>query len=152
MNSSLNKTSLSATLHCLTGCSIGEVLGMIISSALGFKVIPSIALSVVLAFAFGYALTMRSLLKHGLGVKKSGKLAFMSDTASMTSMEVADNAFMLLIPGAMTAGLSSLLFWASLATSLVVAFIVAFPINRWLIARGKGHAVVHEFHHHNHHH
>lgn len=150
MNQSLNKTSLSATLHCLTGCSIGEVLGMVISSALSFKVFPSIALSVVLAFAFGYALTIRSLLNHGLGVKKSAKLAFAADTASMTSMEVADNAFMLIIPGAMTAGLASLLFWASLATSLVIAFIVAFPVNRWLIARGKGHAVVHEFHHHDH--
>lgn len=151
MNQSLNKTSLSATLHCLTGCSIGEVLGMTISAGANLKTAPSIIISIILAFSFGYALSMRSLLKHKLSFKKSMKLAFASDTASMTTMEIADNAFILIIPGAINAGLNTILFWWSLLFSLVIAFAVAFPVNRWLIARGKGHAVVHEFHHHNHH-
>ncbi|MEI8338771.1 MAG: DUF4396 domain-containing protein [bacterium] len=151
MNQSLNKTSLSATLHCLTGCSIGEILGMVISAAVGLATVPSIALSVILAFGFGYGLSMRSLMKHNLTFKKSMKLAFAADTASMASMEFADNAFVLAVPGAINAGLATLLFWWSLLFSLVVAFIVAFPLNRWLISRGKGHAVVHEYHHHHNH-
>lgn len=143
---------MSATLHCLTGCSIGEILGMVISAAAGLKTAPSIAISVVLAFGFGYGLSMRSLMKHKLTFKKSMKLAFAADTASMASMEFADNAFVLAVPGAINAGLTTLLFWWSLLFSLVVAFAVAFPVNRWLISRGKGHAVVHEFHHNRHKH
>lgn len=139
-------------MHCLTGCSIGEILGMVISAAAGLKTAPSIAISVVLAFGFGYGLSMRSLMKHKLTFKKSMKLAFAADTASMASMEFADNAFVLAVPGAINAGLTTLLFWWSLLFSLVVAFAVAFPVNRWLISRGKGHAVVHEFHHNRHKH
>lgn len=147
MEHSLNKVAASATLHCLTGCAIGEVLGMIISTALGWSVAPSVGISIFLAFVFGYALSMRPLLKHGMGLKRSLKLAFAADTASIATMEVADNGFILLVPNAIHAGLNTLLFWASLLTSLVVAFVVAFPLNRFLIARGKGHAVMHEHHH-----
>lgn len=147
MDRSLNKIAASATLHCLTGCAIGEVLGMIISTALGWSAAPSIAISILLAFVFGYALSIRPLLKHGMGVKRSLKLAFAADTASIATMEIADNGFILLVPNAIHAGLSTILFWASLLTSLVVAFMVAFPLNRFLIARGKGHAVMHQHHH-----
>ena len=145
---SLNKTAASATLHCLTGCAIGEVLGMIIATALAFSNAASIAISIVLAFVFGYSLSMRPLLKHGIGLKKAARVAFASDTASIATMEVADNVFILLVPGAIAAGLNTVLFWASLAISLVVAFAVAFPLNRYLIARGKGHAIAHAYHHH----
>lgn len=148
MHSSLNKTAASATLHCLTGCAIGEVLGMIISTAAGWAAAPSIAISVLLAFLFGYGLSMRPLLRHGLGLKKSARVAFAADTASIATMEVTDNAFILAIPNAIHAGLGTFLFWASLSVSLVVAFAVAFPLNRFLIARGKGHAVAHQYHHH----
>jgi len=144
---SLNKTAASATLHCLTGCAIGEVLGMIISTALLWSAFPSIVLSVALAFLFGYLLSIIPLLKHGLSLKKSLKLALLSDTASITVMEITDNLFILLIPGAIHAGLNTGLFWVSLFVSLVVAYIVAFPLNRYLISHGKGHAVVHEYHH-----
>ncbi len=147
MNPSLNHTAASATLHCLTGCAIGEVVGMVISTGLSWSNGPSIAISIILAFVFGYSLSMRPLLKHGMGLKKSLKLALAADTASIATMELADNGFILLVPNAINAGLNTLLFWASLATSLVVAFIVAFPLNRFLIARGKGHAVMHEHHH-----
>jgi hypothetical protein len=142
---SLNRTAWSATLHCLTGCAIGEVLGMVIGTALGWGNAATIALAVVLAFLFGYALTLLPLLK-AVGVKTAAKLALASDTASITVMEIVDNAIMLVIPGAMTAGLSSILFWASLAFALAVAAVAAFPVNRWLIARGMGHAVVHAHH------
>jgi hypothetical protein len=144
---SLNRTAWSATLHCLTGCAIGEVLGMVIGTALGWSNGATVALSVALAFLFGYALTLVPLLKT-LGVGTALKLALASDTASITVMEIVDNAIMLVIPGAMDAGLSSLLFWASLAGSLALAAVAAFPVNRWLIARGMGHAVVHAHHHH----
>lgn len=143
----LNKTAVSATLHCLTGCAIGEIVGMIISTALNWSPAPSIILSVVLAFIFGYSLTMRPLLKHGIGMRKASKLAAASDTASIAIMEIADNAFILIVPGAISAGLTTFLFWGSLFMSLVVAFIFAFPLNRYLISRGKGHAVVHDYHH-----
>ena len=145
----LNKTAFSATLHCLTGCAIGEVLGMIISTALGWATMPSIALAVTLAFIFGYALSMRPLLKHGLGVRKSLRVAFAADTASITVMEVTDNAFILAVPGAIHAGLATWLFWGSLGLSLFVAFWVAYPLNRYLISKGKGHALAHQHHHHN---
>lgn len=143
---SLNRTAWSATLHCLTGCAIGEVLGMVIGTALGWGNGATIALAVVLAFFFGYALTLLPLLK-ALGVATAVKLALAADTASITVMEIVDNAIMLVIPGAMTAGLGSVLFWGSLAFSLAVAAVAAFPVNRWLIARGMGHAVVHAHHH-----
>jgi hypothetical protein len=143
---SLNRTAWSATLHCLTGCAIGEVLGMVIGTALGWGNAATIALAVLLAFMFGYALTLLPLLKMGLAT--AAKLALAADTASITIMEIVDNAIMLVIPGAMDAGLGSLLFWGSLAFSLAVAAVAAFPVNRYLIARGKGHAVVHAHHHH----
>lgn len=144
---SLSKTAASATLHCLTGCAIGEVLGMIISTALAWSAGPSIAISVVLAFIFGYTLSIIPLLRHGLSVKKSMSLALASDTASIAIMEISDNIFILLVPGAIYAGLNTALFWISLIVSLFVAYAVAFPLNRYLIARGKGHAVVHQYHH-----
>ena len=143
---SLNATAFSATLHCLTGCAIGEVLGMVIGTALGLGDVATIALAVVLAFFFGYALTIRPLLRSGLAFGAGAKLALAADTASITLMEIVDNAIMLVIPGAMSAGLASPLFWGSLAFSLVVAGVAAFPVNRWLIARGRGHAVVHAHH------
>jgi hypothetical protein len=143
---SLNRTAWSATLHCLTGCAIGEVLGMVIGTALGWGNGATIALAVALAFLFGYALTLLPLLK-AVGPEKAFKLALASDTASIGVMEIVDNAIMLVIPGAMDAGLSSPLFWGSLAFALAIAAVAAFPVNRWLIARGKGHAVVHEYHH-----
>lgn len=141
----LNRTAWSATLHCLTGCAIGEVLGMVIGTALGWGNASTIALAVALAFLFGYALTLRPLLK-AMTLVPALKLALAADTASITVMEIVDNAIMLLIPGAMDAGLASMVFWASLGFSLAVAAIAAFPVNRWLIARGKGHAVVHAHH------
>ena len=143
---SLDALALSATLHCLTGCAIGEVLGMVIGTATGLGDLATIALAVALAFLFGYALTMRPMLKSGLALGAAAKLALAADTASITIMEIVDNAIMLAIPGAMSAGLGSVLFWGSLAFSLAVAGIAAFPVNRWLIARGRGHAVVHAHH------
>ena len=151
MHGSLNRTALSATLHCLTGCAIGEVLGMVIGTALGWGNWPTVALSVVLAFVFGYSLTMLPLLRAGLAFGAAAPLALASDTLSIATMEVVDNAVMLLVPGALDAGLADVLFWASLAFSLVVAFWAAFPVNRWLIARGRGHAVVHAYHGHGEH-
>jgi hypothetical protein len=143
---SLNRLSLSATLHCLTGCAIGEVLGLVIATALGWHDLPSVVLAIVLAFVFGYALTMRSLLAAGVAVGAALRLALASDTLSITVMEIVDTAIVLAIPGAMAAGLDSALFWGSLAFALVVAGVVAFPVNRWLIARGRGHAVLHGHH------
>ena len=142
---SLNRTAWSATLHCLTGCAIGEVLGMVIGTALGWGNGATIALAVALAFLFGYGFTLVPLLKT-MGMATAAKLALAADTASITVMEIVDNAIMLVIPGAMDAGLDTVLFWASLAFSLAVAAVAAFPVNRWLIARGKGHAVVHAHH------
>jgi hypothetical protein len=143
---SLNRMAVRATLHCLTGCAIGEVLGMVIATALGWGNAASITLSVVLAFLFGYALTFGPILRAGVPFRRAAGLTFASDTASITTMEIVDNAFILVVPGAMAAGLSDSLFWWSLVVSLVIAFIVTVPVNRWLIARGRGHAVVHQFH------
>jgi hypothetical protein len=143
---SLNRLALSATVHCLTGCAIGEVLGMVIGTALGWSNGATIALAVVLAFIFGYGLTMLPLLRAGLAFGAALSLALAADTISITIMEVVDNAIMLLIPGAMHAGVGSGLFWGSLAVALLIAGAAAFPINRWLIARGRGHAVVHGHH------
>src|SRR3954467_2999910 len=144
---SLNRLALSATVHCLTGCAIGEVLGMVIGTALGWSNGATIAASTVLAFFFGYSLTSVPLLRAGLGLRRVAPLAFASDTLSITTMEIVDTLIVVLIPGAMAAGLSDALFWASLAVALVIAGLVAFPVNRWLLARGKGHAVVHRYHH-----
>jgi hypothetical protein len=146
-NSSLNRLAFSATAHCLTGCAIGEVLGLVIGTILGWGNLATIALAVVLAFFFGYSLTMVPLLRSGLALATVLPVAFAADTLSITVMEVVDNLIILIIPGAMEAGLGSLLFWGSLAFALAIAFVAAFPVNRWLIARGKGHAVVHERHH-----
>ena len=144
---SLNRVAFLATAHCLTGCAIGEVLGMIVGTALGWGDWETIALAVVLAFCFGYSLTMLPLLRSGLPLASVLPIALAADTVSIAVMEIVDNAIMLLIPGAMEAGLTNLLFWGSLAVALLIAGAAAFPVNRWLIARGKGHAVVHRHHH-----
>ncbi len=135
-----------ATLHCLTGCAIGEVLGMVVGSGLGWSNLATVVLSVVLAFVFGYALTVRGLLRSGLDLRSALKVALAADTASIAVMEVIDNAVVLLVPGAMDAGLGSWLFWVTLALSLAVAFLVTTPFNKWMIGRGRGHAVVHAYH------
>jgi hypothetical protein len=139
----LDVVALSATLHCLTGCAIGEILGMVIGTALGFSDWGTIALAVALAFLFGYSLTSLPLLRAGLALGAVVPIAFASDTLSIAVMEVVDNAIMLAVPGAMEAGLDNTLFWGSLSVALAIAGAVAFPVNRWLIARGKGHAAVH---------
>lgn len=140
------RTAAQATLHCLTGCAIGEVLGMVIGTALGWSAWPTVALAVVLAFVFGYALTMRGVLLAGVGLQAAFTVALAADTVSIALMEILDNAVMLAVPGAMDAGLSSWVFWASLAFALAVAFVLTTPVNRWLISRGRGHAVVHRHH------
>jgi hypothetical protein len=145
---SLNRLALQATTHCLTGCAIGEVVGMVIASALAWGAFAAIVLSVILAFFFGYALTMRPLLASGLALGRATRLALSSDTVSITVMEITDNSILLIIPSAMAAQLNEPLFWGSLALSLAVAGVVAFPVNRWLISRGQGHAVVHGSHGH----
>lgn len=136
-----------ATLHCLTGCAIGEVLGMVIGTAAGFHNAGTVVLSVALAFVFGYALTMRGVLKGGVPFRSAIKVALAADTVSILVMEIIDNAFMVVVPGALDAGLTSWLFWGSLAASLALAFVVTTPVNRWMMSRGKGHAVVHQYHH-----
>ena len=148
---SLSRTAFGATVHCLTGCAIGEVLGMVIGTAARLSNHATIVLSVVLAFFFGYALTIRPLLAAGLTAAAAAKLAFASDTISITIMEIVDNLLMLVIPGAMDAGLNTLLFWGSLILSLVIAGAAAFPVNYWLVSRGKGHAVIHRHHAHGRH-
>ncbi len=137
----------SATLHCLTGCAIGEVLGMIIGTSLGWSNLGTVVLAVGLAFVFGYALTMRGVLKAGVGFRRALKVALAADTISIAVMEIVDNAVMLTVPGAMEAGVASWLFWGALAFALAVAFVVTVPVNKWLIGRGSGHAVVHAYHH-----
>ena len=143
---SLNRVAFSATVHCLTGCSIGEILGMVIGTAWGLGNWPTVGLSVVLAFISGYTLTMLPLRRSGMAFGEAARVALAADTASIAVMEIVDNLIMLVIPGAMTAGLGSTLFWGSLAVSLVLAGIAAYPVNRWLIARGRGHAVAHKHH------
>jgi hypothetical protein len=145
---SLNRVALSATAHCLTGCAIGEVLGVIIGTALGWGNWETIALAIALAYVFGYSLTMLPLLRAGLALGAAIPLAFASDTISIAVMEIVDNAILLVVPGAMEAGLDAILFWASLAFALLLAGVAAYPVNRYLIARGKGHAVVHAYHGH----
>jgi hypothetical protein len=137
---SLNRLAADATTHCLTGCAIGEVLGLGTATQLGWSNEASLVLGIVLAYLFGYALTLRPLLASGLAVGAAMGVAFAADTLSITVMEIVDNAVVLIIPGAMDAGLTSLLFWGSLAISLAIAWIAAFPVNRWLLSRGLGHA------------
>jgi hypothetical protein len=140
----LTNVAVSATLHCLTGCAIGEIAGMAIGTAAGLSNLQTIALAVALAFLFGYALTSLPLLRAGLALGAVIPIAFASDTLSIATMEVIDNLIIVVIPGAMDAGLDDLLFWGSLSFALAVAFVFALPVNRWLIGRGKGHAAVHE--------
>jgi hypothetical protein len=140
---SLNRLAASATTHCLTGCAVGEVLGLAIATALDWSNFPSIVLAIVLAFFFGYSFTAVPLLRSGLGVAAVLPIALAADTFSITVMEIVDNAVVLVIPGAMEAGLADALFWGSLAFALAVAWVAAFPVNRWLISKGRGHAVVH---------
>jgi len=143
---SLDRIAFLATLHCLAGCAVGEVAGMVIGTALGFSNGETIALAVALAFISGYAFTMLPLLRAGYGFRAASRLALLADTASIAVMEIVDNLVMLAIPGAMDAPLGSVLFWGSLASALAIAGVAAFPLNRWLIARGQGHAVVHAHH------
>jgi hypothetical protein len=145
---SLNALALSATVHCLTGCAIGEVLGMVLATWWGWGDVASIVLAVVLAFFFGYGLTSLPLLRAGMSVRQVAPLAFASDTASIGTMEIIDNLFILVVPGAIAAGLGDALFWWSLAVGLLIAGAVAYPVNRHLISRGKGHAVMHAHHGH----
>jgi hypothetical protein len=146
--SDLNRLAFSATVHCLTGCAIGEVLGMILATWWGWGDVASIVLAVVLAFFFGYGLTSLPLLRSGMSLRQVAPLAFASDTASIGTMEIVDNLFILIVPGAIAAELSDGLFWWSLGVALVIAGAVAYPVNRWLLARGRGHAVVHAHHAH----
>jgi len=143
---SLNRLAARATTHCLTGCAIGEVLGMIIGTALGWTDLATIVVAVALAFVFGYGLTLWPLVASGLALRAALGLALVADTVSISVMEVVDNGIMLAIPGAMDAHLDNALFWGSLAVSLAIAWAAAFPVNRWLISRGRGHAVVHAHH------
>ncbi len=143
----LTRLAVSATLHCLTGCAIGEVLGLVLATWWGWSAWPSIGLAVALAFLFGYALTIGPVLRSGLALRAAVGVALAADTVSIVTMEVVDNAVMLAVPGAMEAGLGSWLFWASLVVALAVAFAVTVPVNRALIRRGRGHAVVHQYHH-----
>jgi hypothetical protein len=142
--SALTGMAVSATLHCLTGCALGEIAGMAIGTALGLSNGATVVLAIVLAFVFGYSLTSLPLLKAGFAIAAVIPIAFASDTLSIATMEVIDNLIVVVIPGAMDAGLGDLLFWGSLSFALAVAFCFAVPVNRWLIGRGKGHAVIHE--------
>ncbi|MBM9504305.1 DUF4396 domain-containing protein [Actinacidiphila acididurans] len=140
------RTAVTATLHCLTGCAIGEVLGMVIGTAAGLHNGATVALSVVLAFVFGYGLTMRGVRRAGVPLRQAVRVALAADTVSIAVMELLDNTVVVTVPGAMDAGLADLLFWGSLAASLAVAFTLTVPVNHWMIGRGKGHAAVHAYH------
>jgi len=140
-------TAVRATLHCLTGCAIGEVLGMVVGTALGWGNTATLVLAVTLAFFFGYALTLRGVLKAGVGLRAAVRVALTADTLSIAVMELVDNGVIVLWPGAMDAGLGDALFWGALAISLAVAFVLTTPVNKWMIGRGRGHAVVHQYHH-----
>ena len=142
---SLNRSATQATVHCLTGCAIGEVLGMVVSTAAGLGNAASIGVSIVLAFFFGFGLTLGPVVRAGVPLSRAVRLALASDTVSITSMEIVDNLFIVVVPGALAAGLEDPLFWWSLAASLAIAFVVTVPVNRFLIGRGRGHAVIHEF-------
>jgi hypothetical protein len=140
--------AVQATLHCLTGCAIGEVLGMVVGTALGWGNLATTVLAIVLAFFFGYSLTLRGVLKAGMGFRAALRVALAADTLSIAVMELIDNGVIALWPDAMDAELADLLFWASLAISLAIAFVVTVPVNKWMIGLGKGHAVVHQHHGH----
>ncbi|MFG3087667.1 DUF4396 domain-containing protein [Streptomyces antibioticus] len=140
-------TAVRATLHCLTGCAIGEVLGMVVGTALGWGNTATLVLAIVLAFFFGYALTLRGVLKAGVGLRAAVRVALAADTLSIAVMELVDNGVIVLWPGAMDAGLGDALFWGALAIALAVAFVLTTPVNKWMIGRGRGHAVVHRYHH-----
>lgn len=137
-----NRVALAATLHCLTGCAIGEVLGMVLATAFGWSNLATIVVATALAFAFGYALTIRPLVAR-VGLRRAARVALAADTVSIGVMEIVDNGFVLAVPGALAASLGDALFWWSLAVGLLIAFFAAFPVNRWLIARGRGHSVAH---------
>jgi uncharacterized protein DUF4396 len=141
-----SRLALQATIHCLTGCGIGEVLGLAGGTALGLANAATLVLGIVLAYAFGYGLTLVPLVRAGMPLLRASGITFAAETLSITTMEIVDNAVVVAIPGAMDAGLADILFWASLGVSLALAFVAAFPVNRWLIARGLGHAVVHDIH------
>lgn len=143
---SLNRQAVAATLHCLTGCAIGEVLGLVLATWWGWSAAPGVVLATVLAFFFGYTLSVRPVLAAGLPLRAALGVALAADTVSITVMEITDNATMLAVPGAMTAGLGDAVFWATMAASLAIAFVLTVPVNRALIARGRGHAVAHRFH------
>jgi len=146
MSGSTNAMAVSATLHCLTGCAIGEITGLMIGTALGLANLATIALAIALAFLFGYALSTLPLLRAGLGVSAALGVVLAADTLSIATMELVDNVVMAVIPGAMDAGLVNPTFWVSMMLALTVAFFAAWPVNRWLLARGKGHALTHGFH------
>ncbi len=143
---SLNRAAFGATWHCLTGCAIGEILGLVIATALDWGNVASIAIAIVLAFLFGYSLTLRPLVRSGVPLRRAARIALAADTVSIAVMEIVDNGFVLLVPGAMEAGLGDFLFWWSLTVGLFIAFWAAYPVNRALIARGRGHAAVHAYH------
>lgn len=145
-SSSFNRLAFSATVHCFTGCAIGEVLGMVLATAFGWSALASVAAAIMLAFVFGYGFTLVPLLRNGMTLAAAAPLALAADTVSITVMEMVDNAIILVIPGAMDAGLADPLFWGSLVASLAAAFVVAYPVNRWLIRAGRGHAVIHQHH------
>jgi hypothetical protein len=145
-SASLNRLAFNATAHCLFGCAIGEVLGMVLAALFGWSMGAAVVLATMLAFVFGYLMTIFPLLQAGIAIRAALTLAFASDTVSITIMEIVDNLVVVLIPGAMNAGLTTFLFWGSLVGSLVVAGIAAFPVNRWLVSRGRGHALVHRRH------
>lgn len=136
-----------ATLHCLTGCAIGEILGMVIGTALGWGNMPTMVIAIALAFAFGYSLTLRGVLKAGVDFKTAFRVALAADTLSIAVMELIDNGVIALWPGAMDAHLADAMFWWVLAIALAAAFVITTPVNKWMIGRGKGHAVVHQYHH-----
>lgn len=145
-NDPATKVAVNATIHCLTGCAIGEIAGMVVGSLTGMGTILMLALSVTLAFIFGYTLTALPLLKSGMSIRQVLPLALASDTLSIATMELADNTVLVVIPGALGASVASPLFWVNMAISLFVAFLAAVPVNRYLISRGKGHAVMHGHH------
>jgi hypothetical protein len=148
MKNSTWNMAISATLHCLTGCAIGEILGLIIGTALALSNGRTIALSIVLSFIFGYSLSTLPLLKNGLSMRQALRVVLAADTLSILAMEITDNTVMAVVPGAMNAGLTNLLFWVTMPISLVAAFIVAVPVNQFLLQRGQGHALVHKYHTH----
>ncbi|MEU1818900.1 DUF4396 domain-containing protein [Streptomyces roseifaciens] len=139
-------TAAKATLHCLTGCALGEILGMVIGTALLWDNAPTMVLAIILAFLFGYSFTLFAVRRAGLGFKPAIKVALAADTVSIAVMELVDNGIIALVPGAMDAHLTDGLFWSALLGGFVVAFLITTPVNKWMIGRGKGHAVVHAYH------